>query len=161
MNSCPECNYKNYEGVISCERCGAVIETTPILTAYLEQIPKSTSSAPVKFSYQQTDDEITLLFRDNPKPCQLKIEGEVLMGRGGNGSRSLNVLNLDSYHAGELGVSRRHAVLYWDSADLYIRDLNSTNHTFVNGMRVPDGRDFMLQPGDEIALGKLVVNIYF
>ena len=48
-------------------------------------------------------------------------------------------------------ISRRHAELTPDDGRWYIRDLNSANGTFVNGVRVAGRR--MLQPGDQIRIG--------
>jgi len=48
-------------------------------------------------------------------------------------------------------ISRRHAELTPDSGRWHIRDLTSSNGTFVNGVRVHDRR--LLQPGDQIRIG--------
>ncbi len=49
-----------------------------------------------------------------------------------------------------LNVSRRHARLYFRDGSWILRDLESTNGTEVNGMRV--GRT-EVRPGDEIRIG--------
>lgn len=52
-------------------------------------------------------------------------------------------------------VSRRHAVIeVFDASQVYLRDLNSTNGTFVAGRRVASVR---LRDGDEIRLGRCVL----
>jgi pSer/pThr/pTyr-binding forkhead associated (FHA) protein len=48
-------------------------------------------------------------------------------------------------------VSRKHAVIEETDAGYYLRDLGSTNGTFVNGLRVE--QDYVLQHGDVIRLG--------
>lgn len=48
-------------------------------------------------------------------------------------------------------VSKEHALIERDGADFILRDLNSSNGTFVNGRRVL--RELRLRDGDEIALG--------
>src|SRR5579859_5034169 len=48
-------------------------------------------------------------------------------------------------------VSRFHAKIQFDSEDVIITDLDSTNGTRVNGMPVQIRR---LQPGDQISLGR-------
>jgi two-component system NtrC family sensor kinase len=48
-------------------------------------------------------------------------------------------------------ISRRHAELTPDEGRWFIRDLKSSNGTFVNGVRVSDRR--MLRPGDQIRTG--------
>ncbi len=47
-------------------------------------------------------------------------------------------------------VSRHHAAVNYDGADFIIKDLNSTNGTFVNSRKIVKHN---LQPGDEISVG--------
>jgi pSer/pThr/pTyr-binding forkhead associated (FHA) protein len=46
-------------------------------------------------------------------------------------------------------VSRRHCVITTERGDVVIRDLGSTNGTWINGRRVVSGR---IRPGDEISI---------
>ena len=48
-------------------------------------------------------------------------------------------------------ISRRHAELTPDDGDWYIRDLDSANGTFINGVRV--AQRHKLEPGDQIRSG--------
>jgi hypothetical protein len=50
-------------------------------------------------------------------------------------------------------VSRRHASITWEEGQPVIRDLGSTNGTFVNGVRLTSPR--ALRDGDTIGLGKV------
>lgn len=59
----------------------------------------------------------------------------------------------------DLGVSRRHAVVEWIDDRLYIRDLSSTNGTFVNGS-LAQGR-VTLAHLDVVAMGRSVLQIVF
>jgi pSer/pThr/pTyr-binding forkhead associated (FHA) protein len=49
-------------------------------------------------------------------------------------------------------VSRRHCALNMDGGELSIRDLGSSNGTFVNGERVDEAD---LVPGDKVSIGPL------
>lgn len=52
-------------------------------------------------------------------------------------------------------VSRRHTIIeVFDASQIYLRDLNSTNGTFVNGRRVSSIR---LRNGDQIRLGRCLL----
>lgn len=162
MYKCPECGCENREGVFFCERCGFTIGTTPVLTSVLSDNLRKSTAFPSKISHVGSTGEVTMYVHGNAKPMTLRVENEIVLGRAGNGtSRLHDFVDLDKFRASELGVSRRHAVICRQDDELYIRDLNSTNHTFVNGMRVPEDRDFLLQAGDEIALGKLILKVYF
>lgn len=49
-------------------------------------------------------------------------------------------------------ASKQHAVIVFDSGAYLLRDLNSTNGTFVNGVRIREAT--RLRDGDEITIGK-------
>src|SRR5258707_8385564 len=51
-------------------------------------------------------------------------------------------------------VSRQHCRILYEDDRLFVEDLNSSNGTFVNGVRVY-GRQ-LVQPGDEIEVGPVV-----
>lgn len=55
----------------------------------------------------------------------------------------------------EKSVSRMHAKFSRTENNVYITDLNSTNGTFRNGMRLLPNASERIEPGDEIRLGKL------
>ncbi len=55
----------------------------------------------------------------------------------------------------EKSISRMHAKFFRDGNRIYISDLNSTNGTFRNGMRLMPNASEIIEPGDEIRLGKL------
>ncbi|MGN0435917.1 MAG: FHA domain-containing protein [Wujia sp.] len=50
-------------------------------------------------------------------------------------------------------VSRKHCILRIHNGECYIRDLESTNHTYVNGKLIQPGYDVMLNNDDYIRLG--------
>jgi pSer/pThr/pTyr-binding forkhead associated (FHA) protein len=49
-------------------------------------------------------------------------------------------------------VSRHHCCLALDPCGVLVRDLESTNGTWINGIRVSDG---LLRPGDELAIAHI------
>lgn len=55
----------------------------------------------------------------------------------------------------EQSLSRMHARFSKSGSSVYVTDLNSTNGTFKNGMRLEPNASEMIEPGDEIKLGKL------
>jgi pSer/pThr/pTyr-binding forkhead associated (FHA) protein len=81
-----------------------------------------------------------MLFLPPLPPIQLRAGESVLVGR----SRSCD-LALRSPDA-----SRRHAEIVLGASGWLVRDLDSTNGTFVNGERI---RERPLRPGDRIEIG--------
>ncbi len=55
----------------------------------------------------------------------------------------------------EKSISRMHAKFSRTGNHIYVTDLNSTNGTFKNGMRLIPNASEMIEPGDEIRLGKI------
>ena len=86
-------------------------------------------------------------------------KGEFLIGRPDPAGGILPDIDL-SLHGGENGgVSRQHARLTVNAAQVLIEDLHSMNSTFLNKQRLPPDQRFPLSDGDEIRLGGLV--LYF
>lgn len=56
----------------------------------------------------------------------------------------------------DASVSRMHARITTEEGDVYLEDLNSTNGTFQNGMRLQPYEKRKLEEGDEIKFGKVV-----
>ena len=74
-------------------------------------------------------------------------QGRVIVGR----ARSAD------YPVDDPNVSRRHAMLYWEGDQLYVKDLGSTNGTFVNGRPVTAGR---LVDGDVLSVGSAKIPVW-
>ncbi len=53
---------------------------------------------------------------------------------------------------GNQAVSRVHAVIEADRDRYFITDLNSTNHSFVDGIMIPAGMPMEIRPGSKIRL---------
>jgi pSer/pThr/pTyr-binding forkhead associated (FHA) protein len=71
----------------------------------------------------------------------IPINGRIEIGRGPECGLVLD----------EPEMSRRHAMIEVTAHEIFLRDLGSTNGTFVNGVQV---RDAVLHPGDQIAFDR-------
>ena len=60
----------------------------------------------------------------------------------------------------DLSVSRIHARILKEQEAVYLEDLNSTNGTFKNGLRLQPYEKKRLEEGDEIRLGKVTLIYY-
>ena len=52
-------------------------------------------------------------------------------------------------------ASRHHAVIQKIKDAYFVKDTNSTNGTFVNGVKIPADKYVKLNPGDKISIGNM------
>src|SRR5574341_1921870 len=92
-------------------------------------------------------------------PLGLDICGDVVLGRGKEDDVQGPHLDLGVFGAGDLGVSRRHALLRPSRNRLNLIDLGSKNGTRYNTIRLGQGEAHALQSQDTIAFGKLTFEV--
>lgn len=92
------------------------------------------------------------------EPVGLEILGDIVLGRC-VGEDDDPDFDLEPYGAFETGVSRRHALLRPTKNCLYIIDLNSTNGTLYNALRVGPGVTRAIGQNDTITLGQFSFTI--
>jgi len=85
---------------------------------------------------------------------------EVLAGREDPVSNVFPEVNLDPYGGDEGGVSRRHAKFTCQGGQWYVQDLDSTNFTFVNKQKLLPNQPHILNHGDEVRLGRIIMTFY-
>ncbi|MBX3013610.1 MAG: FHA domain-containing protein [Caldilineaceae bacterium] len=61
-------------------------------------------------------------------------------------------------HDRDAGVSRRHAELYEQGGQWFIKDLGSTNYTVINRKRAQPDQEMLLQNGDEVRLARVMIH---
>jgi len=84
-------------------------------------------------------------------PLGLDICGDITIGRQTENTQV--DLDLTSYRAEELGVSREHALLRPAGSGLMLFDMGSANGTFRNGERATLGHYLEVVDGDTITFG--------
>jgi hypothetical protein len=89
------------------------------------------------------------------------LHGDLVVGRADNVTDYIPEIDLTPYGAYRLGLSRRHAIILLDGERLVVKDLNSRNGTFVNGVIVPSGGTQTLRDGDEVRFGNLGLKLSF
>jgi hypothetical protein len=70
-------------------------------------------------------------------------------------------IDLTADLAMEFGVSREHACIYRRSNAIEVEDLASTNGTMLNGTRLSPYLSVPLKDGDQLQLGKLLIEVSF
>jgi pSer/pThr/pTyr-binding forkhead associated (FHA) protein len=84
---------------------------------------------------------------------------DYIVGRSGKGVNP--DVDLTPLGAADMGISRSHAALKLDGETLFIKDLNSTNFTYVEGKRLRGNEQLALKSGDRLQFGNLLLTILF
>lgn len=104
-------------------------------------------------------DLVSLFVVEANRTIPLRGRTEFTLGRVTEDQPIIPDVDLTPFEAYIMGVSRLHATLKIGPQRISIRDLGSSNGTRVNGNRIVPHVDYPLKPGDELALGKLVLQI--
>lgn len=91
----------------------------------------------------------------------LVITGEDVIQIGRAGGNANPTVDLNPYHGRELGVSRIHAEIIFRDGSYVIKDLGSTNGTWVNDTRLDAHAETALQDSDQLRLGHFTMLIKF
>ncbi len=103
-----------------------------------------------------------ILYIDNEANQSLGIEvrAAVAIGRSDPEAGYTPGIDLEPFGGHDAGVSRRHAVLFAAEGNLYIRDLDSTNGTRINGYDLEPNQTYRLREGDRLEFGHLNVKFH-
>ncbi len=82
---------------------------------------------------------------------------EVLIGRRDPMTSTLPDLDMDPFGGGSAGVSRRHARFLHREEGWFLEDLQSTNGTYVNEVRLLPNRPVRLRSGDLVRFGQMTL----
>lgn len=105
--------------------------------------------------------EVILVIRGMIERITVKENVEFKLGRFEPTTKQQNEIDLTPYGAMDRGVSRLHARIHLEKEQLYITDLNSTNGTYLAGVKLNPHQPTLLRKGDELILGRLPVQVMF
>ncbi|MBZ0302813.1 MAG: TIR domain-containing protein [Anaerolineae bacterium] len=97
--------------------------------------------------------------RENRVETKIKRGREYIVGRAGKGTTP--DVDLTPLGAANLGISRKHVALKLEGDTLFIKDLHSTNNTYVEGKRLRGDEQLALKSGDRIQMGNLLLTVQF
>jgi hypothetical protein len=176
MNSCPACGAENYPGAFFCEACGAAVH--PAAANYLAALQRPDRPATRLGTIAQSataDTQSPPPPRPAPPPAaepralrvRLPHHDAELIARGalihvGRADPEVGFtpeIDLTEYGGQERGVSRRHATIQWVEGGYVLTDQNSSNGTWLNGVRLVTGYAYQLPPGANVRFGGLLVQL--
>jgi hypothetical protein len=105
--------------------------------------------------------ELTFIVRGLPERVMIGQLGEVKLGRFEPAHRQDNTLDLTPYGAADRGVSRFHARIHVEDNVLFITDMNSTNGTYIEGVKISPHTSTPLYKGNKLVLGLLPLQVMF
>lgn len=105
--------------------------------------------------------EVILVVRGMIERVMIREQAQVKLGRFEPSARNSDELDLTPYGAMDRGVSRFHARIHIENNQLFITDMNSTNGTYIGGVKVAPQVPTPLRKGDELTLGRLPIQVMF
>jgi hypothetical protein len=160
---CVSCKFANPLDATVCVRCGTPL--VPLLTASLTPNVPNFSVQLTSPDFKQFDELVTadtLLFviAGTEVSFPVKKNNSIMLGREISGDNSSQI-NLSQYNAFFLGVSRQHVVIEISGSSYFVRDLESTNGTWLNERKLVPHDAYPLHTGDLLRLGQMGLYIYF
>lgn len=141
----------------------------------MDDRPSTLSIVPADYSPpSQANSHAKRVFTNTLAVCQLMLENggglfefplppeatPVVVGRKANDTDEHISVNLAPFEGFELGVSRTHATFERVGSRLFLRDLGSTNGTWVNGERLVANHVNEVAHGDYIEFGRLSTKLF-
>ena len=173
MIICPNCHHKELPGALFCSECGARLISLDYLTT--KSIKKATTDSLREFvenenseagndseeffKNQSISSDLALYLIEAKQTLQLAGRSEYTLGRVAEGQPILPDVDLSPFDAYAQGVSRLHAALKINKNRVAIMDLGSSNGTRVNGQKIVPHVDYPISHNDQIALGKMRIQI--
>jgi pSer/pThr/pTyr-binding forkhead associated (FHA) protein len=168
VKECPNCGYRNREGVFFCEDCAQPLNSATSETVRKSELHPSALQLRENLGLKRTeqfgrDTYLVLNIRNQAEPVIMQVGSQpVTLGRYDARREQQVDIDLTPYRALANGVSRLHAAFYRGASDtLYLVDKNSTNGTYLNQQRLSPNHPVLVQNSDEIMLGNLQIHIYF
>jgi pSer/pThr/pTyr-binding forkhead associated (FHA) protein len=102
---------------------------------------------------------IRLNIGEHAREVEATLNKAIHMGRLDPASDVFPEIDLTNDNGLEKGVSRRHARILKREGTVVVEDLGSINGTFINGKRLAPYLPEVLHHGDQLQLGKLLIEV--
>lgn len=95
------------------------------------------------------------------QPIIIADEDVIRIGRKDAANNAYPTLDLSDYFGKELGVSRYHAEIIHNNGSYYIKDMGSTNGTWLNTTKIHPYSQTPIHDSDQVRLGHLTMLVKF
>lgn len=179
MITCGNCGHQNTDGSNFCSQCGTALARSqqPAAQQTPQQPDPARTGAPAGAEHTgdttrtmpaMAEDDESGLGPDEIEAVNALPKGSALLiVRRGADAGSRFLLDTETSTVGrsqdadilldDISVSRRHAVFTRTDAGVVVKDVGSLNGTYVNRQMVDEQ---LLQPGDEVQIGKFRLVFY-
>ena len=156
---CSVCQHYNSVNAVMCARCESPL--TPSTRSITDSLPASLPTQITSIANNERG-TVSLYVQGQSLPLIIEEKSHIVLGRSKTPDDEFVTVDLTTVNAHDLGVSRHHAVIHLEDGEVVtIEDLGSTNGTFVNDIRLVAGQRAPLRSGDEIRLGKMVIQFVY
>lgn len=155
---CPSCGAQVRPDDTFCEFCGAaLVAPAAPPTPAPAPVPVAPMPAPAPASVAPSAPTVKprLIVVASGVEIPVASSGETMVGREDPYSGVFPDVDLSPHGGIDGGVSRRHFRIMASDGNYAIEDLNSTNFTLLNRVRVEPGTPMQLADGDEIRAGRV------
>lgn len=169
MIQCPVCQAKYVTNTIYCTECGTYLlekdelGTDPIEVGRIRWLGKPPSIPAIDMLDLPGTGPLSarLVIRRGTRQRELEVSllKPVRLGRSDPTQNIFPEIDLTEYLALEQGVSREHACLFGRGRTVMVEDLGSTNGTLLNGKRLDPYIPEPVKHGDQLQLGKLLIEV--
>ena len=178
QQKCGTCGHLNRAGLLICENCGTSLVAAAATILGTQKLDKNSPDGAPAASPRLATAEVnalasaganeftdTMILRLEVESANMPIlvypKEETSLGRRDPAGGTMPDVDLTSYAAYRLGVSRRHALLKLKDEQLNLVDLGSSNGTMLNGVKLAPHQPRALRDGDTITLGKMTLRVIF
>jgi pSer/pThr/pTyr-binding forkhead associated (FHA) protein len=172
-NICEHCGFENPRGALICRQCYRLLTqagrlpglpgttknlTTSQLDSSIAEQAQAQRGEPARTPDKMLRIRIMRTGHEIVKPFQ---NGTLLIGRADPARNILPDIDLNPHDAFTHGISRTHALLRRERNRVLVQDLNSANHTYLNGERLPPNTPHQVRSGDLLQLGRMLLSVNF
>lgn len=162
---CPICGHRNHGNRQNCAYCEADIYDSLLVVVATRSLTIAQTSTlmptPSQPDAPNTEQPIIFYFDHDDVPMVVERTQCYILGRHVDKDNLEVDIDLSYVGALEKGVSRRHLALDASVHPPQVTDLDSYNHSYINGEQLHPQRAYTLDSGDELRLGYLTMRVYY
>ena len=170
MITCPFCRTTYVHNTLFCNECGLCLlpseelGTDPLEVAQVQWLGDDSGSPPRDHGGLENGPltiRLHISHGNEERKLEVPVTKPIRLGRMDPLQDVYPEVDLTESLALEYGVSREHACIFRRGDIIVVEDLGSTNGTLLNGERLAPYLPQILEDGDQLQLGRLLIDVKF